>query len=161
MGSFFHRIMWSLWGEYFQRLRSISFCFWTGINCVSGSCDCHKIGKRTSGSKYSVKVSPLQEVLHQVIDFKFHQGETWSEFICIDRSVDSRCHHCSEDRILIKSTKQCVMKMRMVWFGLLVEYFLNLLQKFVLLTGLLLYLKIDLFFELLWPLDFNYFILAF
>lgn len=60
MGSFFHRIMWGLAGEYFQRLPTVAFGFIRWIEIVPGSCYRHKIGKWSSWSEYPINIFPIQ-----------------------------------------------------------------------------------------------------
>ncbi len=118
--SFFHWIMRSLWGKYFERLSSITFSFTIGLDCISWSCYRHKISKWSTGCKYPINTFPFQKIFEKIIYLIFHDSKAWCKLISVHRSIYCRWDHGTKNRKLIKTAKKCIMVMRMVRFSLLI-----------------------------------------
>ena len=148
MSSFFHRIVGCFGGEYFKRLKAITFGFGARVQGISWSGDGHEIGKGSAWGKDSVKLLPIEDFFHKVIDFKFHKGETGCKLICVDGTIDGGSHHGTKDGVLVKASKELIVEMGMVGFGLFVEDFVEQGKQIIIVACVLLNLEVNLLFQL-------------
>ncbi len=160
MSSFFHRIVGCFWREYFKRLRAITFGFGARLHSISWSGDGHEIGKGSAWGKDAIELLPFENLLHKVIDFKFHEGKTGCELICVDGAVDGGSHHGAKDGVLIEASKELIVEMGMVGFGLFVEDFVEQGKQIIIVACIFLNLEVNLLFQLFRLGNLDDFILA-
>ena len=123
--------------------------------------DCHEIGKWTTRCHCGVYFLPPYHLPHLLVNYFFHQCETWCYLICIDWSVDRRCHNSTNVGILIETSKKLIMKMRMIRFNLMFKQRFTTFQKFIFRTRLISNLKINRFLKFLRLLKLYNFVLSF
>jgi len=109
-------------------LHPFLFDFWKSMEpCKMNA---NEIPKRPARCHNTINLIPFQHFSKTFIYLFFHEGEAGCHFISVHVAIKKRGHHGPTYGILIKSSEQCVVIVRMVRFHALVQYFLNQLQEF-------------------------------
>ena len=92
---------------------------------------------------------------------ELHESKAGSHFIRENRTVDDGTHHSSKERILIESSKELIVEMRMIGFRLVFHHIGADLEEFFFAARLVSDVEVNKLFEFIWHSEINGFVFSF
>jgi hypothetical protein len=121
----------------------------------------HKIGKRAPRSHRCINILPSNYLPHMLIQSVLYESIARWNFVSEDWPIYGRSYYCSDVSILVETSKELVMEVRVVRFYLMLQHRLASCKQLLLPARLIFNLKVNCGLKILGKFEVDDFILAF